>query len=449
MVAVYKFSEMSMIVKSALEGILQQYENPALRKSKFVFDRVLRMGINFHRLNLTRGSSCIELPDWLASKKAIINPRNSDNQCFKWVVIAGIYANEIGRDCQRVSKLRKYENEFDWYGIDFPTSYKDIRRFECVNEITVNMLAVEDRKIYICRKGKEYNRVVNLMLITEGNRKHYITIKSLSRLLSRLNSKHKQSQHFCTNCLQGFSTETSRDKHYYHCKDHEAVRIEVPKNSIVEYCDGQCQFKVPFIMYADFESILEPIQRVTNNPEISSTRGINVHVPSGWCVCSKFAYGDNVHCVKYRGIDSVSKFCAHTISEASRLYKSHPEVFMIPLTNSQMKEYSASKECHICFKRFNDKDRKVRDHCHYTGLYRGAAHSSCNLQYKIPSYVPVIFHNLADYDAHLFIKELASYTTDISVIAKNTEDYISFGIKVGVDKYVDKFGVERVKELEL
>ena len=268
-------------------------------------------------------------------------------------------------------------------------------------------------------------------------------------MLSRQNSKHKQSQHFCTNCLQGFSTESTRDKHYDYCRNNEAVRIEIPKNQVVEYCDGQYQFKVPFVMYADFESILEPIQGATNNPEISSTRGINNHIPSGWCVCSRFAHGDDIRCVAYRGMDCVSKFCKHIISEASRLCKSHPEVSMILLTNSQMREYSKSRQCHICFKKFRDKDRKVRDHCHYTGLYRVAAHSSCNLQYKIPNHIPVIFHNLAGYDAHLFIKELASYTTDINVIAKNTEDYISFEIRVGVDKYIDKSGVERVKELAL
>ena len=247
MVAIYKFSEMDKIVKSAIDGILQLYENPALRNSKFVFDRVLRMDVSFHRLNLTRGSSYTELGDWLASKKAIINPRNSDNQCFKWSVIAGTYFNEIGRDCQRVSKLRKYEKEFDWYGIDFPTSYKDIKRFESMNEITVNVLAVEDKKIYICRKGKEYDRVVNLMLITDENRKHYVAIKSLSRLLSKQNSKDKQSQHFCTNCLQGFSTESAGRKHYDYRKDNDVVRIEVPKDPTVEYRDDQNQFKIPFM----------------------------------------------------------------------------------------------------------------------------------------------------------------------------------------------------------
>ena len=122
---------------------------------------------------------------------------------------------------------------------------------------------------------------------------------------------------------------------------------------------------------------------------------------------------------------------------------------MAPLTKLQLKEYERATKCHICFKPFSEEKRKVRDRCHYSGLYRGAAHSSCNLQYKIPSYIPVVFHNLPGYDAHLFIKELAKYTTDIGVIAKNTEDYIFFSIKIEVNKYINKNGNKRVKEMEL
>ena len=204
------------------------------------------------------------------------------------------------------------------------------------------------------------------------------------------------------------------------------------------------------MMYADFESILEPIQGASNNPNVSSTRGVNIHMPSGWCVYSKFAYGKVTNpLTQYRGSDCVEKFCEHIISESKRLYNSFPECPMEPLTKSQIKEYKRATKCHICFKPFSKKKRKVRDDCHYSGLYRGAAHFSCTLQYKIPSYIPVVFHNLAGYDAHLFIRELAKYTTGMGVIAKNTEDYISFSIKVEVDKYVDKEGNERMKEMEL
>ena len=202
-------------------------------------------------------------------------------------------------------------------------------------------------------------------------------------------------------------------------------------------------------MYADFKSILEPIQGARNNPNLSSTRGVNIHTPSGWCLYSRFAYGDlDKPLSQYRGSDCVEKFCEQIISEAKRLYNSFPELPMKPLTKSQLREYKRATKCHICFKPFGDRG-KVRDQCHYSGLYRGAAHFSCNLQYKIPSYIPVVFHNLAGYDAHLFIRELAKYTTSMGVIAKNIEGYISFSIKVEVDRYVDKEGNECPKEIEL
>ena len=94
----------------------------------------------------------------------------------------------------------------------------------------------------------------------------------------------------------------------------------------------------------------------------------------------------------------------------------------------------------------------MRDHCHHTGRYIGPAHMKCDLQYKIPSYIPIVFHNLSGYDAHLFIKELVASSTDrakMGVIAKNKEDYISFSIKVEIDRYIDKNGIEKSKEIEL
>ena len=125
---------------------------------------------------------------------------------------------------------------------------------------------------------------------------------------------------------------------------------------------------------------------------------------------------------------------------------------MKTLTPKEVDRYKRLERCHICFKPFKEDKPKVRDHCHYTGRYRGPAHTKCNLQYKIPSYIPIVFHNLSGYDAHLFIKELAAYSTDgakMGVIAKNKEDYISFSIKVEVDKYIDKNGIEKSKEIKL
>ena len=94
------------------------------------------------------------------------------------------------------------------------------------------------------------------------------------------------------NCLQGFRSEESRDKHFKYCKDNEAVGIKMPEEgSFVKFHNGRKQFKVPFVMYADFEAILKPIETPEYNPEESYTKVINQHIPSGFCVYSKFAYG--------------------------------------------------------------------------------------------------------------------------------------------------------------
>ena len=184
---VHNLSEVEEIVDEMINHMKEQVENPALLNSRFVFDEVLFTNIDFHQLNLTREPSYIPLPQWLDNKKAIINPRNEDQECFKWAVIAASRWEEIGKNPQRVSNLKKYELDFDWSGIKFPVPVKDIKGFEDKNRISINLLATEGKEIYICRKEGNYNRSINLMILNG----HYVAIKSLSRLLSSKNSKHK------------------------------------------------------------------------------------------------------------------------------------------------------------------------------------------------------------------------------------------------------------------
>ena len=236
MTPVYMHSEMDTIVQEMVNYMEKQVDNPKLRASKFVFHKILQTDICCHRLMLTRGSSFIKLPDWLAKKKAILNPKNLDEKCFKWAVIAGLKWDEIDCHPERVNKLRQYENELNWSGITYPVSTKNIGKFKKMNEIGVNLSALDGRTIYICRKGSNYQRKVNLMILEEEQKKHYVAIKSLERLLSMSNTKHKEKQYFCDNCLNGFSTEKSKDEHYEYCSSNESVKIEMPeKNPIVKY----------------------------------------------------------------------------------------------------------------------------------------------------------------------------------------------------------------------
>ena len=132
----------------------------------------------------------------------------------------------------------------------------------------------------------------------------------------------------------------------------------------------------------------------------------------------------------------MEKFVKYIEEEVKRLYETYSRQPMTKLTDVLKREHEAAEKCHICLKEFNDpRNRKVRDHCHYTSLYQGAAHNNCNLKYRIPDYIPIVFHNLSGYDAHLFIKELGRRfnKNDIGVIAENREKYIRFNVKMNVN----------------
>ena len=115
MMSVCRGSETDQMVDRMIANMKFQIENPVLLKSRFVFDEFLYLDINFHQLNLTKGSSYLPLPDWLATKKAIVNLHNDDEEYFKWSVIA---VEKVGmKDPQRVSNLRKFMDNYNWSGL--------------------------------------------------------------------------------------------------------------------------------------------------------------------------------------------------------------------------------------------------------------------------------------------------------------------------------------------
>ena len=168
MADVHQGSDLEQIVDGMMAHMMTQIENQTLLNSRFRFDEVLYLDISFHRLNLTRGSSYLPLLDWLANKKVIINPHNNNEECFKWAVIV---AENVGmKDPQCVSNLRKFTNNYDWSGLEFPVSIKDIREFKIKNEISINVLVVEGKDIYIHKKTSyKSDREINLLIISENN----------------------------------------------------------------------------------------------------------------------------------------------------------------------------------------------------------------------------------------------------------------------------------------
>ena len=129
----------------------------------------------------------------------------------------------------------------------------------------------------------------------------------------------------------------------------------------------------------------------------------------------------------------MTKFCKDLREHATKIIN-YDKKDMIPLTKKEEKNYNNQKVCYICKKEFDKSDKKhykVRDHCHYTGKYRGAAHNICNLRYKIPKEIPIVFHNCSTYDYHFIIKELVKESEgNFECLGENTEKYITFSVPI-------------------
>ena len=125
----------------------------------------------------------------------------------------------------------------------------------------------------------------------------------------------------------------------------------------------------------------------------------------------------------------MKKFCKDLTEHATRIIN-YEKKKIIPLTKEEKINYNDQKVCYICKKEFDTIDKKnykVRDHCHYTGKYRGAAHNICNLRYEVPKEIPVVFHNGSTYDYYFIIKELVKeFEGNFDCLGENAEKYITF-----------------------
>ena len=198
-------------------------------------------------------------------------------------------------------------------------------------------------------------------------------------------------------------------------------------NNIIKYNQGDKS--LPFIIYADLECLLKKVDTCQNNPDLSSTTKINRHIPSGYSIYTNCSFDkSNNKLSYYRGEDCMKRFCKDLKDHATKITDFKNKI-MTPLTKEEDDDYNKENICYICKKEFNND--KVKDHCHFTGKYRGAAHNTCNLRYKIPKNIPVIFHNVSTYDYHFIITELAcEFEGNFECLGENTEKYITFSVPI-------------------
>lgn len=269
-------------------------------------------------------------------------------------------------------------------------------------------------------------------------------------------TKHDGKKYFCRHCFSHFNSNEGLNSHMENCIEMgQPRRIVLPKpGEKVKFKNYQKGITSPFVIYADLECILPK----TNIRRGENTLVVNNHVPCGYAY--RIVCRDDPSLSREvklgRGEDSVSKFIRDLVKTYNELIKIMNErkkkyrgVKNMIITEEQKEEYEKAVTCHICNRKLcrrKDKDGvlriiKVRDHCHFTGKYRGPAHKKCNLLYRQSYKIPVIFHNLRGYDGKFLLTEMGKiskeFNLDLKVIPTNEEKFLSITLRKLV--FIDSF----------
>ena len=279
-----------------------------------------------NKISISKGGSYIDSPKWLKDKKSAINPKNSDYKCFQYAVTLALNYDKIDRNPQRISKFKPFIKEYNWEDIDFPSTSKDWKKFKRNNEIALNILYVphNTKKVEIAYKSKHNltrEKQIILLIISNGENWHYLAIKSLSGLLTGITSNHKE-ECYCLNCFHSYRTKNKLEAHKKICGNRDYCRVEMPTkdNNTIKYNHGEKSIKLPFVVYADLECLLETMSTCYNNPEESSTTKINKHKPSGYSIFTHCSFDKSKSKLNYyRGEDCMTKFCKDLREHATKI----------------------------------------------------------------------------------------------------------------------------------
>ena len=457
-------SDLHEIYKKMMDEIEEEVQKVEHAEgSGWVFVEVENLTLHTVIWDPIKASSYINLPKELKNKKAIINMKNKDNKCFLWCVLRAL--NPKNKNAERIDKdLKSKENTLNMEGITYPVDSKGINRFEKQNpDISISVLGYSgDERIYPLqiskftkvKKEDERKHNIVLLLIKNEDNSHYCLIKNLSALLTFQVNKRKGKFYFCLNCLNGYDEPEKLEKHKEYCNEKESIKINMPPpETYLKFKNLRYSERAPFAIYADFESLLKPLDTCEPDPNKSYTLKYQKHEPVSFVYYIKSTYED-LYKSKLRSyvkeneedpdpIDVFINWLEEDVKIISEL-----ENKKIIISDEEEEQFNKASICWLCEKKLNLKDR-VRDHCHYTGRYRGAAHNKCNLKYSKPNNVSVFFHNLTGYDSHLFIKKLGVTAGTIDCIPNNEENYISFSKTIKTGEYKNKEGKTKNKYFKI
>ena len=458
-------SELYNGMADEIEEEIQKVENS--EGSGYTFVKVIKLVLHVTKWQPLYGSSYMPLDPYLANKKAIINMKNEDDKCFMWCVLRALYPKD--KNSERIDKdLKSKQDIINMKGICYPVSLNGIKRFEELNpNISISVLGYnkEEGGVYPLQiskyKGCEYDIVLLLLkeAVTGENgeikeKTHYTLVKNTSALIASQKNNHKGKRHACLNCFNSFNTLESLNKHKEYCYENESIKTNMPpQNTYLRFKNFLYSEKAPFAVYADFESLIKPLDNCDPDPNKSYTKKYQKHEPIS------FSYYITFNGVFFKPIlrkytktkpedaDAMDIFIKWLEEDVKDIANIEPKEMIF--TEEDTKHFNNASDCWICGEELGND--RVRDHCHFTGRYRGPAHNKCNLKYRKPKNISVFFHNLSGYDSHLFIKKLGTpnKNENIDCIPNNEEKYISFSKTIVTGQYTNKKGKVKDKTFKI
>ena len=451
-------SDIESIVEDCLQDILVKISDHEGRGSGFSLLSINGLDIRVHKHGYgDRGSSYIPLPQKIANTKSCINVQNSDNEYFRYAMLAKfIDGTHVYRPN---SKYEVVSYKYNFRGMCYPVSLSDIKHFERQNPTaSVNVFALDkSNNVYPLQiTSKKCLDHTDLLLIKDGDIAHYVYIKDFNALVCKQLSKKKGRIIVCKRCFCYVSKNYKSGarnwllEHERLCnqKDTVKVKLPTPERATVKFNKTIHQYRIPIVVYADFESSLLPLD--INDCESTTRTKYQLHKPNSYCILLKSilkeehlqSYGLTSQPQVYRGENAAQRFLDHLYDIASKVETLYNYIVpMHTLQDDQLQRHANATRCYLCNCVFTEHNRKVRDHDHLTGIYRGPACNECNINFKLPRFIPVVLHNLSGYDAHFIVPELGRDSGTIDVLATSTEKFISFSKKVGKLKlrFVDSF----------
>ena len=194
-----------------------------------------------------------------------------------------------------------------------------------------------------------YNKQIILLMITDDKKWHYLVVKNLSGLFKGITSNH-YGDFYCLIFFHFYRTKNKLEAHKKICENHDYCHVEMPikGNNTIKYNHGEKSTKLPFVIYADLECLLEKMSTCQNDPNKSSTTKINKHTPSGYSIFTHCSFDESKNKVNYyRGDDWTKKFCKDLREHSMKIINYEKEK-MIPLTTEEKIYHNKQKICYIC-----------------------------------------------------------------------------------------------------